>query len=78
MLTISYKTHIPLSFTHNRLLKYKAGPGVQPGTFPRDGDLAKSWSQPNESTYPNGFPVTVCFATYGSTTLVDTMTLSPR
>jgi hypothetical protein len=32
--TISYKTHIALSFTHSRLLKHKAGPGVVPGTFP--------------------------------------------
>ncbi len=26
--TISYKTHIALSFTHSRLLKHKAGPSV--------------------------------------------------
>src|SRR5213593_118358 len=49
--TISYKTHIALSFTHSRLLKHKAGPGVVPGTFPIEGDLAESWSQPNETTY---------------------------
>ena len=51
MLTISYKTHIPLTFTHSRLLKHKAGPGVAPGTFPLEGDLAESWTQPNETTY---------------------------
>ena len=51
MLTISYKTHIPLTFTHSRLLKHKAGPAVAPGTFPIEGDLAESWSQPNETTY---------------------------
>jgi peptide/nickel transport system substrate-binding protein len=51
MLTISYKTHIPLTFTHSRLLKHKAGPGVVPGTFPLEGDLAESWSQTNETTY---------------------------
>ena len=51
MLTISYKTHIPLTFTHSRLLKHKAGPNVTPGTFPIEGDLAESWSQPNETTY---------------------------
>jgi peptide/nickel transport system substrate-binding protein len=51
MLTISYKTHIPLTFTHSRLLKHKAGPNVTPGTFPLEGDLAESWSQPNETTY---------------------------
>src|SRR5437016_11906599 len=49
--TISYKTHIALSFTHSRLLKHKAGPSVVPGTFPLEGDLAESWTQPNETTY---------------------------
>jgi peptide/nickel transport system substrate-binding protein len=49
--TISYKTHIALSFTHSRLLKHKAGPSVGPGTFPIEGDLAESWTQPNETTY---------------------------
>src|SRR4029450_10554233 len=49
--TISYKTHIALSFTHSRLLKHKAGPSVVPGTFPVEGDLAESWTQPNEMTY---------------------------
>jgi peptide/nickel transport system substrate-binding protein len=50
-LTVSYKTHIAYSFTHNRLVKHKAGPGVQPGTFPLEGDLAESWTQPSENTY---------------------------
>jgi len=50
-LTISYKTHIALTFTHSRLLKHKAGPGVVPGTFPIEGDLAESWTQPSETTY---------------------------
>src|SRR6059036_3859296 len=49
--TISYKTHIALSFTHSRLLKHKAGPSVVPGTFVIEGDLAESWSQPSETTY---------------------------
>jgi peptide/nickel transport system substrate-binding protein len=51
MLTIAYKTHIPLTFTHSRLLRHKAGPNVTPGTFPIEGDLAESWTQPNETTY---------------------------
>jgi peptide/nickel transport system substrate-binding protein len=51
MLIISYKTNVALSFTHSRLVKHKAGPGVVPGTFPLEGDLAESWSQPNENTY---------------------------
>ncbi len=50
-LTISYKTHIAYSFTHSRLVKHKAGPSVTPGTFPIEGDLAESWTQPNETTY---------------------------
>jgi peptide/nickel transport system substrate-binding protein len=50
-LTVSYKTHIAYSFTHSRLLKHKAGPAVQPGTFPIEGDLAESWTRPNETTY---------------------------
>jgi peptide/nickel transport system substrate-binding protein len=49
--TISYKTHIAYSFTHSRLLKYKAGPGIPPGVFQIEGDLAESWTQPNEMTY---------------------------
>ena len=49
--TISYKTHIALSFTHSRLLKHKAGPSVVPGTFPIEGDLAESWTQSNETTH---------------------------
>ena len=50
-LTISYKTNILYSLSHSRLLKHKAGPGVQPGTFPLEGDLAESWSQPSETSY---------------------------
>ena len=50
-LTISYKTHIAHSFTHSRLLKYKVGPAIAAGSFQVEGDLAESWSQPNELTY---------------------------
>jgi peptide/nickel transport system substrate-binding protein len=50
-LTPSYKTHIALSFTHGRLLRHKAGPGVQPGSLVVEGDLAESWTQPNDTTY---------------------------
>jgi peptide/nickel transport system substrate-binding protein len=47
----AYKTHVVISFTHNRLLKYKAGPGVRPGSFALEGDLAESWQQPTDTTY---------------------------
>jgi peptide/nickel transport system substrate-binding protein len=50
-LTVSYKTHIALTFTHSRLLKHRAGPGVTPGTFPLEGDLAESWTQPADNIY---------------------------
>jgi peptide/nickel transport system substrate-binding protein len=50
-LQVSYKTHTVYSFTHSRLVKHKVGPGVVPGTFAIEGDLAESWSQPDETTY---------------------------
>jgi len=50
-LTVGWATMIALSFTHSRLLKHKAGPSVTPGTFPLEGDLAESWTQPNDTTY---------------------------
>ena len=51
MLTTAYRVNVPLTFTHSRLVKHKAGPSVAPGTFPIEGDLAESWSQPNELTW---------------------------
>jgi peptide/nickel transport system substrate-binding protein len=48
---LSYKLHIALTFSHSRLVKHKAGATIVPGTFPIEGDLAESWSQPNETTY---------------------------
>jgi len=49
--TISFVTHVPLSFSYSRLLKVKAGPSVKPMTYPLEPDLAESWTQPNETTY---------------------------
>ena len=51
VLTISYKTHVLTSFTHSRLLRHRVGPGVKPGTFPLEGDLAESWQQTSDTTY---------------------------
>src|SRR5499426_483269 len=51
MLQTAYRVQIPNTFTHSRLVKHKAGPGVAPATFQIEGDLAESWSQPNETTY---------------------------
>jgi peptide/nickel transport system substrate-binding protein len=50
-LTVSFKTQVPYTFTHSRLLRHRAGPSVQPGTFAIEGDLAESWTQPDETTY---------------------------
>lgn len=50
-LTASYTTMINLSFTHSRLLKHRAGPDVKPGTLEIVGDLAESWTQPDDKTY---------------------------
>src|SRR5215510_14709037 len=44
-------TAIALSFTHNSLVKAKAGPNVLPGTFPIEGSLAESWTQPTDTTW---------------------------
>jgi peptide/nickel transport system substrate-binding protein len=51
MLTTAYRVHVAISFTHSRLVKHKAGPSIVPGTFPIEGDLAESWTQPNDTTY---------------------------
>ncbi|HTY76194.1 MAG TPA: ABC transporter substrate-binding protein [Candidatus Bathyarchaeia archaeon] len=50
-LIVAFKTQIVYSFTHSRLLRHKAGPGVPPGSFVLEGDLAESWSQPDDTTY---------------------------
>jgi len=51
MLSTAYRVQIPATFTHSRLVKHRAGASVVPGTFVIDGDLAESWTQPNEVTY---------------------------
>ena len=51
ILAHAYKTHVVISFTHSRLLRHKAGPGVRPGAFPIEGDLAESWQQTSDTTY---------------------------
>ena len=51
ILAHAYKTHVVISFTHSRLLKHKAGPGVKPGSLPIENDLAESWQQTSDTTY---------------------------
>lgn len=49
--TLAFTTMVPLSFTHSRLVRVKAGPSVKPGTQPLEPDLAESWIRPNDTTY---------------------------
>ena len=49
--TVSFVTMIPLSFSHSRLVKVKAGPSVKPGTYPIEPDVAESWTRSNDTTY---------------------------
>jgi peptide/nickel transport system substrate-binding protein len=46
-----YKSRVAISFTHSRLLRYRAGAGVKPGSLVIEGDLAESWTQPSDTTY---------------------------
>ncbi|HBH03416.1 MAG TPA: hypothetical protein DDZ42_16100, partial [Candidatus Rokubacteria bacterium] len=50
-LTASYTTMLNLSFSQSRLLKHKAGPGVKPGTFEYEGDLAEFFNHQDDTTY---------------------------
>ena len=47
----AYRTHVAISFTHSRLLRYRAGAAVKPGSLVIEGDLAESWTQPTDTTY---------------------------
>src|SRR5262245_51639192 len=50
-LVVAFKTQVVYSFTHSRLLKHKAGPSVQPGSFVFEGDLAEYWAQQSATEY---------------------------
>jgi peptide/nickel transport system substrate-binding protein len=50
-LTRNFMTMTTLSFVYSKLLRHKAGPGVQPGTFVVEPDLAERWEEPNDTTY---------------------------
>ena len=49
--TLAFSTMVPLSFTHSRLVKVKAGPAVKSGTTPLEADLAESWTRIDDTTY---------------------------
>ncbi len=49
-LTINFKTSNTLSFVYNKLVRYKVGPGVPPGIFTVEPDLAERWEEPDATT----------------------------
>ena len=51
MLSVSYRTHIAVSYTHNRLFRYKAGPDVPIGTMILEPDLVERWEEPSDTRY---------------------------
>jgi peptide/nickel transport system substrate-binding protein len=50
-LTRDGRTHSVLSFLSSRLLRYKVGGVVRPGTFIVEPDLAERWEEPDDTTY---------------------------
>ena len=50
-LTRNFMTMTTLSFVYSKLLRHKVGPGVAPGTFAVEPDLAERWETPNDTTY---------------------------
>jgi len=50
-LTRNQRTHTALSFIYSKLLQYKVGPEVRPGTYIVEPDLAERWEAPDDTTY---------------------------
>jgi peptide/nickel transport system substrate-binding protein len=50
-LTRAFMTHTALSMVYSKLLRHKAGPEIQPGTFIVEPDLAERWETPDDLTY---------------------------
>jgi peptide/nickel transport system substrate-binding protein len=51
MLTVSPRTHVAVSFTHNRLFRHKSGPEVPIGTMIVEPDLVERWEEPSDTRY---------------------------
>src|SRR6266702_2824779 len=49
--TLNFKTHTTLSFVYSRLVRNKIGPGVQPGIFTVEPDVAERWEALDDTTY---------------------------
>lgn len=48
MLSTSYRTHIAVSYTHNRLFRYKPGADVPIGKMIIEPDLVERWEEPSD------------------------------
>src|SRR5712691_3562958 len=49
--TLNFKTHTTLSFVYSRLVRNTVGPGVQPGIFTVEPDVAERWEALDDTTY---------------------------
>ncbi len=50
-LTVHVGTHTTLSFVYSKLVRYRVGGGVPPGTFLLEPDVAERWDTPDDTTY---------------------------
>ena len=50
-LTLNFKMSTTVSFVYNKLVRFRPGPGVAPGVFTLEPDLAERWEQPDDTTY---------------------------
>src|SRR3989441_10499638 len=48
--TLNFKTNNTLSFVYSKLVRHRVGPGVTPGTFAVEPDLAERWDEPDDTT----------------------------
>jgi len=49
-LALNFKLSNTVSFVYNKLVRYKVAPGVPPGTFTVESDLAERWEEPDDTT----------------------------
>lgn len=49
--SFSFKTHIALSYTHERVMEFKYGPDVEPGDYTAVPGLAERIEQPDQVTF---------------------------
>jgi peptide/nickel transport system substrate-binding protein len=50
-LAFNPKLSSTVSFVYSKLVRFKVGPGVAPGVFTVEPDLAERWEQPDDTTY---------------------------